>query len=225
MNLNEYAAYIGEILAVGAIIKAGYDKAVKEYRARYHSGLYNYIKDKNTYKKDIELMLQDYMDKLGADKVYLYNLKVNLKPRGVTDYKLEGVSMVTKMGVENDLAVWEGRSLGDFNGLAVELFKQKDNTLILQPNICNNCDTNCVLSKYCPTTEYDLFQRALKAQGVYYQLNGVILEHSFFGRPLGIIGADYLHEVSKDQIVSKIDVFKSLINELYYVTVNKSKIR
>lgn len=225
MNLNEYTTYIGEILAAGAIIKAGYDKAVKEYRTRYHSGLYNYIKDKNTYKKDIELMLQDYMHKLGADKVYLYNLKVNLKPRGVTDYKLEGVSMVTKMGVENDLAVWEGRSLGDFNGLAVELFKQEDNTLILQPNICNNCDTNCVLSKYCPASDYDLFQRALKAQGVYYQLNGVILEHSFFGRPLGIIGVDYLHEVSKDQILSKIDEFKSLINELYYVTVRKSKIR
>jgi len=222
MNLNEYATYIGEILAAGAIIKAGYDKAVKEYRARYHSGLYNYIKDKNTYKKDIELMLQDYMDKLGADKVYLYNLKVNLKPRGVTDYKLEGVSMVTKMGVENDLGVWEDRSLGDFNGLAVELFKQEDNTLILQPNDCNNCDTNCVLSKYCPATEYDLFQRALQAQGAYYQLTGVILEHSFFGRPLGIIGADYLHEVSKETLAEKLVIFRELANEIYYATVKKS---
>lgn len=222
MNLNEYATYIGEILAAVAIIKAGYDKAVKEYRARYRSGLCNYIKDKEAYNKHIVVMLQDYMEKLGADKVYLYNLKVNLKPRGVTDYKLEGISMVTKLGVENDLEIWNDRSLGDFNGLAVELFKKEDKILILQPNNCNNCDTNCVLSKYCPATEYDLFQRALQAQGVYYQLTGVILEHSFFGRPLGIIGADYLHEVSKDQIVSKIDVFKSLINELYYVTVRKS---
>lgn len=222
MNLNDYATYIGEILAAGAIIKAGYDKAVKEYRARYRSGLYNYIKNKEAYNKIIEVILQDYMEKLGADKVYLYNLRVNLKPREVTDYKLEGISMVTKMGVENDLEVWNDRSLGDFNGLAVELFKQKDKTLILQPNNCNNCDTNCVLSQYCPATKYDLFQRALQAQGVYYQLTGVILEHSFFGRPLGIIGADYLHEVSKDQIVSKINEFKNLINELYYGTVRKS---
>lgn len=222
MNLNDYATYIGEILAAGAIIKAGYDKAVKEYRARYRSGLYNYIKNKEAYNKNIEVILQDYMEKLGADKVYLYNLRVNLKPKGVTDYKLEGISMVTKMGVENDLAVCEDRSLGDFNGLAVELFKQKDKILILQPNNCNNCDTNCVLSEYCPKIGYELFQRSLQAQGVYYQLTGVILEHSFFGRPLGIIGADYLHEVSKDQLVSKTDEFKSLMNELYYVTVRKS---
>jgi len=140
MNLSEYASYIGELLAAGAIIKAGYDKAVKEYRARYHSGLYSYVKNKDDYKKDIELLLQDYMGKLSADKVYLYNLRTNLSPRGVTDYKLEGVSMVTKIGVENDLSVWENTSLGDFNGLAIELFKQRDRILVLQPEACKSCD-------------------------------------------------------------------------------------